>query len=336
MEALLPYFFMAGLLVIYLSSVPLMIWVERRVSAWVQYRLGPNRVGPFGLLQPVADALKFFSKEDVIPTNVNRWLYLFAPALMVFPAFFVIAVIPWGVLTLSGKDMFVQVAHTNIGLLYVLAVSSLAVYAVTFGAWASNNKYSLLGGLRSAAQMVSYELPMGLSLLGMVLLVGSLRLEDIVNFQVQSTWGIIWQPLGALIFMTTAFAETNRLPFDLTEAEAELVGGYHTEYSAMKFAMFFLGEYCNMLTGSAMITCLFLGGWHVPYLDRMGLEPLTMQIIQIGAFAAKVGFLMFFYVWVRWTLPRFRYDQLMNFGWKKLIPLALANLVVTAAIMAMV
>jgi NADH-quinone oxidoreductase subunit H len=216
----------------------------------------------------------------------------------------------------------------------VLAVSSLTVYGMTFGAWASNNKYSLLGGMRSAAQMISYELPMGLSIIGLVLLVGSLRIEDIVNFQYNSAWGFVWQPLGALIFLTTAFAETNRLPFDLTEAEAELVGGYHTEYSSLKFGMFYLAEYLNMLTASSMITCLYLGGWHVPFLASFGLEPLTMQIIQIGAFVFKVAFLMFFYVWVRWTLPRFRYDQLMHFGWKKLIPLSLANVIITAIVMA--
>ncbi|MCI0445626.1 NADH-quinone oxidoreductase subunit H, partial [bacterium] len=273
---------------------------------------------------------------DVVPYHVDKWLYIFAPALMVFPAFFVAGVIPVGVLTIGGKDVLIQIGQTNIGILYVLAVSSLSVYAITFGSWASNNKYSLLGGLRSAAQMMSYELPMGLSLLGVIMLVGSLRLEDIVGFQMNSWWGIFWQPLGAIIFITTAFAETNRLPFDLTEAEAELVAGYHTEYSSLKFGMFYLGEYCNMLTGSLMITCLFLGGWHVPFISSMGLEPLTVQIIQIAGFAAKVGFLMFSFVWVRWTLPRFRYDQLMRLSWKKLIPLALANVVITAVLMAVV
>ena len=255
---------------------------------------------------------------------------------MVFPAFFVIGVIPVGVLTLGGKEILIQIGQTNIGILYVLAVSSLSVYSITFSAWASNNKYSLLGGLRSAAQMMSYELPMGLSILGTILLVGSLRLEDVVNFQMNSVWGIVWQPLGALIFIVTAFAETNRLPFDLAEAEAELVGGYHTEYSSMKFAMFFLGEYCNMLTASVMITLLFLGGWNVPYIQSMQLDTLTKEVIQIAGFSFKVIFLMFFFVWVRWTLPRFRYDQLMNFGWKTLIPLALANVIITAIVMAIV
>lgn len=336
MEIFYPYIFMGILLVTWLTSVPVMVLVERKVSGWLQYRVGPTRVGPWGLLQPIADALKFLSKEDVVPHHVNKWLYIFAPALMVFPAFFVIGVIPLGILTLGGKEVLVQIGHTNIGILYVLAVSSLVVYSITFSAWASNNKYSLLGGLRSAAQMMSYELPMGLSILGTIMLVGSLRLEDIVNFQMNSAWGIVWQPLGALIFIVTAFAETNRLPFDLAEAEAELVGGYHTEYSSMKFAMFFLGEYCNMLTASVMITLLFLGGWNVPFVQGMNLEPLTLQVIQIAGLALKVVFLMFFFVWVRWTLPRFRYDQLMNFGWKVLIPLALANVVITAIVMAII
>jgi NADH-quinone oxidoreductase subunit H len=332
----LPYLFMLILLAIYLTTVPVMILVERKVSAWLQYRVGPDRVGPWGLFQPIADALKMFGKEDVIPYHVNKWLYVFAPALMVFPAFFVMGVIPWGILTIGGKDTLIQIGHTNIGILFVLAVSSLTVYSVTFGSWASNNKYSLIGGMRSAAQMLSYELPMGMAILGMVMMAGSLRIEDIVNFQMNSMWGIVWQPIGGIIFIATAFAETNRLPFDLAEAEAELVGGYHTEYSSLKFGMFFLGEYCNMLTASAMITCLFLGGWHVPFLSALHLEPQTAQIIQIFGFAFKVIFLMFFFVWVRWTLPRFRYDQLMHLGWKKLIPLALANIVVTAIVMAVV
>ncbi len=336
MEAFLPYIFIAVLFMVWLNTVPVMILVERKVSGWLQYRVGPNRVGPWGLLQPIADAAKFLSKEDVIPNHVNKWLYVFAPALMVFPAFFVIGVIPVGVLTLGGKEILIQIGQTNIGILYVLAVSSLSVYSITFSAWASNNKYSLLGGLRSAAQMMSYELPMGLAILGTIMLVGSLRLEDVVNFQMNSVWGIVWQPLGALIFIVTAFAETNRLPFDLAEAEAELVGGYHTEYSSMKFAMFFLGEYCNMLTASVMITLLFLGGWNVPFIQSMQLDTLTKEVIQIAGFSFKVIFLMFFFVWVRWTLPRFRYDQLMNFGWKTLIPLALANVIITAIVMAFV
>lgn len=338
MEALmpfLPYIFILVLLVLYLSVVPIMIQVERKVSAWVQYRIGPNRVGPRGLLQPIADALKFLAKEDVIPNHVNKWLYIFAPTLMVFPAFFVFGVIPFGAIMINGQEILIQVGKTNIGILYVLAVSSLGVYAITFGSWASNNKYSLIGGLRSAAQMMSYELPMGLSILGMIMVVGSLRLEDIVRFQIENGWGILLQPVGALLFIVTAFAETNRLPFDLTEAEAELVGGYHTEYSSMKFAMFFLGEYCNMFTASAMITCLFLGGWHVPFIGSMGLDPAIVGYIQVVAMLMKLGFLMFFFVWVRWSLPRFRYDQLMNLGWKKLIPLALANVIITAIVMAM-
>ncbi len=331
----LPYIFIGLMIAVYLSIVPIMLLVERRVSAWLQYRVGPNRVGPLGLFQPIADALKMMSKEDIVPNHVNKLLYMAAPAIMVFPAFFVVGVIPWGVLSLGGQDIMIQISKTNIGVLYVLAVSSLTVYAITFGAWASNNKYSLLGGLRSAAQMMSYELPMGLSIMAMVMVVGSLRIEDIVNYQITNhAWGIVFQPIAALFFLTTAFAETNRTPFDLAEAEAELVAGYHTEYSSMKFGLFYLGEYCNMLTGSIMMTCLFLGGWNVPFLSDLHLDATTQSLIQIGGFAAKVGFLMFFFVWVRWTLPRFRYDQLMELSWKKLIPIALANVVVTAIFMA--
>lgn len=340
MDALLPFvpYLVIGLmLAIYLAIVPIMLIVERRVSAWVQYRVGPNRVGPLGLFQPIADALKMMSKEDIIPLHVNKWLYIAAPALMVFPAFFVVGVIPWGFITVGGREIWIQIGQTNIGVLYVLAVSSLSVYAITFGAWASNNKYSLFGGMRSAAQMISYELPMGMAIMSMVLVVGSLKIEDIVNFQIQNhMWGIVFQPLAALLFITTAFAETNRTPFDLTEAEAELVAGYHTEYSSMKFGLFYLGEYCNMLTNSIMITCLFLGGWHIPFVNDMGFSPLTRDLINLGGFAFKVLFLMFFYVWVRWTLPRFRYDQLMNLGWKKMIPLALANILITAIWLAFV
>ncbi len=333
MDTYLPYIFIAVLLTVYLVNVPVMVIIERKLSAWLQYRVGPNRVGPFGLMQPMADAIKFFSKEDIIPTHVNRWLYLIAPALMVFPAFFVFAVIPWGVLTIGGKDVLIQIGHTNIGILFMLAISSLTVYSISFGAWTSS-KYSYLGGLRAAAQMISYELPMGMIVVSVVLMAGSLQLEKIVQFQADTVWMIFWQPVGAIVFIITVFAETNRLPFDLPESEAELVGGYHTEYGSMKFAMFYMGEYCNMLTAATLITLLYLGGWHVPFLSSMDLAPLTKQIIQIGGMFVKVGCIMFFFVWMRWSLPRFRYDQLMNLGWKWLIPLALANLILAAIIMA--
>lgn len=310
-----------------------MVIIERKLSAWLQYRVGPNRVGPFGLLQPMADAIKFFSKEDIIPTHVNRWLYIIAPALMVFPAFFVFAVIPWGVLTIGGKEILIQIGQSNIGVLFVLAISSMTVFSITFGAWTSN-KYSYLGGLRAAAQMISYELPMGLTVVSAVLMAGSLQLDKIVEFQANSMWLFFWQPVGAIVFIITAFAETNRLPFDLPESEAELVGGYHTEYSSMKFAMFYMGEYCNMLTAATMITLLYLGGWHVPFIASTDWSPLTKQILQIGGMFFKVGFIMIFFVWMRWSLPRFRYDQLMHLGWKWLIPLAIGNLIYAALLMA--
>lgn len=316
-------------------TILILTLAERRVSGFIQDRLGPNRVGPFGLLQPIADALKFFVKEDIIPSHVEKALYILGPMLILIPALMTFAVIPFGdqIYTYLGGqlvDIRFQVADLNVGILYILAIASLGVYGTVIGGWASNNKYSLMGGLRSSSQMISYEIPMGLSIVSVVMMSGSLRLQDIVHDQAQ-LWNIIRQPLAFVIFMVSAFAETNRLPFDLPEAEQELVGGYHTEYSSMKFAAFMLSEYANLITSSALMVTLFLGGWQVPFgiLEFLNLPILWEQLIQILSFVIKTGFMLFVFIWVRWTLPRFRYDQLMNLGWKSLLPLALFNIILT-------
>jgi NADH-quinone oxidoreductase subunit H len=325
--------------IIFLVVIALTL-LERKVSGWIQDRYGPNRVGPRGILQPIADAVKFLVKEDIIPSHVDRFLYILAPALILIPALLTFAVIPFGGTLVFMKEqghtiINFQIADLNVGILYILAISSLGVYGIVVGGWASNNKYSLLGGLRSSAQMISYEIAMGLSIISVILLSGSLRLNDVVLSQT-SLWNVFRQPLAFLIFLVSAFAETNRLPFDLPEAEQELVGGYHTEYSSMKFASFMLSEYINMITASALIVTLFFGGWHVPFLFQVW-HPgeLVKQLIQILAFALKTGFFLFFFMWVRWTLPRFRYDHLMNLGWKTLLPLALLNIIVTAFVLAL-
>ncbi len=323
-----------------LAIIPVLLWAERKVSAWIQDRIGPNRVGPFGLLQPLADVLKFLFKEEVIPTAAEKWLFLAAPVLTLVPAFLTFAAVPVGdPIRLFGREVKLQLASLNVGLLYIFAVGSLGAYGLVFGAWASNNKFSLLGGLRAAAQLVSYEVSLGLSVVGVLMLTGSLRLEDVVAAQSGTflgfipKWNLIAQPIGFLIFVVAAFAETNRLPFDLAEAEQELVAGYHTEYSAMKFALFFMAEYAHMITAGALLTCLFLGGWTVPGLKSLGLGPLLLGAIQLLAFALKTGFVLFLYIWVRWTLPRFRYDQLMNLGWKVFFPLGVANVFVTGVLL---
>lgn len=326
--------------VVFIAILPLVMILtlaERRISAFIQDRLGPNRVGPEGILQPIADGLKFLFKEDVVPGHVDRMLYFLAPLLILVPALLTFAIVPFGdqLSTYIGDQLVTikfQIADLNVGILYFVAIASLGVYGLVVGGYASNNKYSMLGGLRSSAQMISYEIPMGLAIISVVLMTGSLRLNDIVADQAEM-WNILRQPLGFIIFLVAAFAETNRLPFDLPEAEQELVGGYHTEYSSMKFAAFFMAEYTNMITSSALIATLFLGGWQVPFgiLDALNLSVFWEQIVQIISFALKTALFLFFYLWVRWTLPRFRYDQLMNLGWKTMVPLGLVNILLTAA-----
>src|SRR5262245_3350551 len=318
-----------------MAVVTYLVWVERRVSAFIQDRIGPNRVGPYGLLQPFADALKFIFKEDLIPVQVNRPVFIIAPALSLIPALSTFAVIPFGgTLSLFGRDIPLIITDVNIGVLYILALSSLGVYGIVLAGWSSNNKYSLLGGMRSASQMISYELSLSLSIVGVLLLTGSLSLREVVYAQ-YGLWNIVKQPLAFFIFLVAVFAETNRLPFDLPECETELVAGYHTEYAGMKFAMFFMAEYANMVTASALVVTLFFGGWMIPFVSTPDPSSLGLSILEILAFVVKIAVVLFLFVWVRWTIPRFRYDQLMILGWKVLLPLALLNIFVTAGIVAL-
>jgi NADH-quinone oxidoreductase subunit H len=354
-----------------------LILAERKISAWAQDRLGPNRVGPWGLLQPIADGIKFLLKEDIIPSHVDKLFYLFAPSIAVSTALLAFAVVPFGPTTpppvlldyrpnqphppqaawpqtieeerailaadrehakqtndktykekldeYNDTIQFVIAPHVSIGIVFNFAVGSLAVYGVLLGGWSSNNKYSMLGGLRSSAQLISYEIPLGMSVLGVLLVTGSLNLETIINYQVNHGWNILFQPLAALLFITSIFAECNRLPFDLPEAEQELVGGYHTEYSAMKFALFFLGEYTHMITTSFLVAIMFFGGWQLlPGLDMPG--GIGGAILKLIVLAVKMALFIIFFMLIRWTLPRFRFDQLMGLTWKVLLPLALINI----------
>jgi NADH-quinone oxidoreductase subunit H len=330
-------------ILIMLTVVAYLVLAERKVSAFIQNRIGPNRVGPFGMFQPVADIVKLFVKEDIVPTAANKFVHSLAPMISLIVALSTFAVVPFGdtiTFTIGGIDYTYKllIADVNVGILYILALTSLGVYGITLSGWSSNNKYSLLGGLRASAQMVSYELSLGLSIIGVLMIANSLRLDEIVQAQggyvlgVLPNWNIFLQPVGFVIFVAASFAETNRLPFDLPEAEPELVAGYHTEYTGMKFGMFFLAEYANMITSAAIITTLYLGGWQAPFVEHLGLSPLAVSLVQIGAFCVKVGLVLLFYIVVRWTIPRFRYDQLMNLGWKVFIPVSLLNIVVTGLV----
>jgi NADH-quinone oxidoreductase subunit H len=314
-----------------LTAVAYSVWLERKVSAHIQNRWGPTRVGPFGLLQPLADGLKFIFKEDLTQPHVYKPLYIAAPMIALVFAISSIAVIPFGNWVDVGPwGTYLQITDLNIGLLVVLGITSMGVYGVALAGWSSNSKYALLGGLRASAQMISYEVSLGLSLVGVLIISGSLSLRNIVDAQRHLHWNILFQPVAFFIYLISAYAETNRTPFDLPEAESELVAGYHTEYSAMKFAMFFMAEYANMVTVACLATLLFFGGWLGPVFGPQ----LLQAVLPVFWFCLKVFFFMFLYVWVRWTLPRFRYDQLMAFGWKVLLPLAVANIVVTALIVA--
>lgn len=316
-----------------LLTVSYSVYFERKISAWAQNRLGPNRVGWQGILQPFADVFKLLLKEDIVPERANKYVHAIAPMIALFVAFTTYAVIPIGPdIQVFGYNIQLVVADINMGILYVLALTSLGVYAITFAGWSSGSKYSLLGGVRSSAQMISYEISMGFSIGGVLLLAQSLRPIDIVNSQAGLMWNAFIQPIGFITFVVSAFAETNRLPFDLPEAEPELVGGFHTEYSSMKFAAFFLAEYANMIIASALIVTLYLGGWHVPYIETLSLPAWLVTVIQISSFFVKMGALLFFFIWVRWSIPRFRYDQLMDLGWKVMFPLSLINIVWVAAL----
>jgi NADH-quinone oxidoreductase subunit H len=337
-------------------AAPIMAWVERRGSALMQNRLGPNRIGPLGLLQSAADGIKFIFKEDPVPGHVNKLYYVLAPIVSLIPAFMTIAVVPFASqLQLGDRTVVFQVADLNVGILYTLSVASLGVYGIIMAGWASNNKYALLGSLRSTSQMISYELSLGLSLVGVLMVFSTVHLGEIAAAQGETwlqlgplaipKWGIFVQPLGFLIFLVSVFAETNRLPFDLPEGESEIVAGYHLEYGSMKFALFQMAEYQNMLVGSALMTTLFFGGWqllpglhwlHALVVEQAGLSGILPDVLRVtlefASFMAKVCFFMWFFVWVRWTIPRFRYDQLMDLGWKLMLPLALANIVATGAL----
>ncbi|MDC0050423.1 NADH-quinone oxidoreductase subunit NuoH [Verrucomicrobia bacterium] len=311
-----------------LPMVAYSVVAERRISAWIQDRISPNRVGPFGLLQPAADGLKFILKEDFTPAYARKVYFWLAPAVAMVPALLTLAVIPFGSQLGSQKAV---IADLNVGILFTFAIVSLSVYGIVLAGYASNSKYPFLGGIRSSAQMISYEIAMGLSVVPVFMLVGDLNLSAVIDYQKSGAWLILKQPIAFVIFLVAAFAETNRLPFDMPEAESELVGGYHTEYSSMKFALFFLGEYAAMIAVSAMMVVLFLGGWTLPFAGLN--EPATslgMGLLQVGIFIGKLLLFMGLFIWVRWMLPRFRYDQLMDIGWKRFVPLAIANIVVTA------
>lgn len=329
-EALIKIVFVLSIV---LTTVTYLVYFERRISAWIQNRLGPNRVGWQGVLQSFADVIKLFLKEDIVPDNAKKSIHFLAPVVSLAVAMTTYAVIPWGpTVNMFGREIKMVVADVNIGILYVLALTSMGVYGITLAGWSSGSKYSLMGGIRSSAQMISYEVSMGFSIAGVLLMSSSLRPLDIVNSQIHTMWNIVLQPIGFITFLVSAFAETNRLPFDLPEAEPELVGGYHTEYSSTKFASFFLAEYANMIVASCMIVTLYLGGWHLPFVQHLGLSANWQAIIQIMAFFLKVGLLLFFFIWVRWSIPRFRYDQLMDLGWKVMFPLSLINIIWVAAL----
>lgn len=322
------YIVLAIALFMLLNSAAIAVYAERRVAAFIQNRLGPNRVGPLGLFQPLADVVKLLLKEDVTPSQGFRTIHTIAPLIPVITALMTVAVIPFG----DG----LYITDINAGVLYLLAVASLGVYGVTLAGWASNSKYSLLGGLRAAAQMISYELPLGMALASCILFAGSLSVIDVVNSQ-ETWWNIFRNPVGAVIFIVAAFAEANRTPFDLVEAEQELVGGFHTEYSGMKFGMFFLAEYMHVILGSMLITTFFFGGYHLPFAGYWlpEMNATLKAALDVFVFVAKTGIWAFVYIWVRWTIPRFKYNQVMKLGWKRMLPVSILNFIVLAILIYM-
>lgn len=312
-------------------------YAERKVAAFLQDRIGPDRAGPFGILQPLADGLKFIMKEEIIPQVSNKTLFILGPSIAMLTALMAGAVIPWGdSLVINGVTYDLQIADLNIGILYVFGVVSIGVYGIMIGGWASNNKFSLLGAIRASAQMISYEIAMGLSIIALIMITGTLSLRDITALQSGgengqwNLWYVVYQPVGFLIFIICAFAECNRTPFDLPECETELVGGYHTEYSSMKLGFYLFAEYINMFVSSAVISTLYFGGYNFPFMHDLGLSHNAITLLGTSALFGKIIFFIFFFMWVRWTLPRLRYDQLMNLGWKILLPLAIVNIFLTA------
>ena len=310
-------------------------WWERKLASFLQDRIGPNRAGIFGIFQPLADGGKLFFKEEIIPLASSKVLFVLGPSLAMLTALLTSAVIPWGPpVMIRGREIPLQIADINIGILYIFGVVSLGVYGIMIGGWASNNKFSLLAAVRGASQMVSYELPMGLTLLGVLFLAGDLRMSVIVDHQIQHGWHVVYQPLGFILFFVCALAECNRTPFDLPEAENELNFGYHQEYSSMKLGLYLFAEYVNMFISSTVIATLFFGGYDIPFVNEAswGLSQNLLALIGFAVLIAKAFFFLSVFIWIRWTIPRFRYDQLMNLGWKGLIPLALANMIITAAV----
>ena len=308
-------------------------YAERKIAAFLQDRVGPDRAGPFGLLQPVADGVKMFMKEEIIPTHADKGLFILGPSIMMMTACMTGVVIPWGsTLIINGTEYPVQITDLNIGILYIFGVVSIGVYGIMIGGWASNNKYSLMGAIRASSQMISYELAMGMAIIALVMTTGTLSIGEIVKQQQGMHWNVVVQPLGFVLFIVCAFAECNRTPFDLPECETELVGGYHTEYSSMKLGFYLFAEYINMFISSAIIASLYFGGYNFPFIDQLGLPHNVLTLLGTLIFFGKVFFFIFFFMWVRWTLPRFRYDQLMHVGWRVMIPLALFNILLTAVI----
>jgi NADH-quinone oxidoreductase subunit H len=308
-------------------------YFERKLAAWIQDRIGPDRAGPFGLLQPIADGVKMFMKEDFIPKNSDKWLFIMGPGISMFTALITSTIIPWGPpIEIFGRQISLQIADFNVGILFIFGVVSIGVYGIMIGGWASNNKYSLFGAIRASSQMISYELAMGISLITIILLTGSLSLTDIVKSQHGLNWNIFYQPVCFLIFFICSLAETNRAPFDLAECESELVGGYHTEYSSMKLGLFLFAEYVSMFISSALMAILFFGGYNFPGMDYF--DGNTLAILGVIAFFTKTFLFIFVFMWIRWTIPRFRFDQLMHLGWKTLIPVAIINMLITAIVIA--
>lgn len=307
-------------------------YAERKVAAFLQDRIGPNRAGPYGLLQPIADGVKMFMKEEIIPDVSNKFLFILGPCIAMLTASMTGVVIPWSTpITIDGVSYPLQITDINIGILYVFGVVSIGVYGIMIGGWASNNKFSLLGALRASAQMISYEIAMGLSIIALVMMTGTISLAEIAAQQPGWHWNVFYQPLGFLIFITCAFAECNRTPFDLPECETELVGGYHTEYSSMKLGFYLFAEYVNMFISSAIISTLYFGGYNMPLIGRFVTDPNILSILGVVFLFGKIFFFIFFFMWIRWTIPRFRYDQLMHLGWKIFIPLSILNILLTGA-----
>jgi NADH-quinone oxidoreductase subunit H len=310
-------------------------YFERKLAAWIQDRVGPDRAGPFGILQPIADGVKMFMKEDFTPSNADRWLFILGPGIAMFTSLITSAIIPWGPnLHLFGREISLQVAEINIGILFAFGIISIGVYGIMIGGWASNNKYSLFGAIRASSQMISYELAMGISAITIIMISGSLNLREIVESQHGLNWNIWYQPVAFIVFFICALAETNRAPFDLPECENELIGGYHTEYSSMKLGLFLFSEYVAMFVSSAIMAILFFGGYNFPGIDALADTPNLLAIIGVSVFFAKIFALIFVFMWIRWTLPRFRFDQLMHLGWKVLIPIALINMLITGFVVA--